>query len=198
MNDVSKHNGSASDTARPNERNSYDNLSEAEFLAHEAELAKTALSNTLGEIKADLARAGNIKLWAHHYPWLTAGLAVATGFTLAAVASGGSNSGSSNNGSAEGSLAADEEAQRQRLVRETAKAPYNSLPGNKPKLGDSLLGSLFSLARTALEASLVSAIREQGIQAQSQPPPATAPPPATVSGAQFSSSDTVDSAGRSR
>ena len=38
------------------------NLSEAEFLAHEAELAKTALSNSLAELKGSIAQAGNIKL----------------------------------------------------------------------------------------------------------------------------------------
>jgi hypothetical protein len=185
MNDVSKHNGNASAAAQPNGHKSYDNLSEAEFLAHEAELAKTALGNTLDEIKTELAKAGNLKLWAHHYPWVTAGLAVATGFTLAAVASGRGSDG------ADPSLTADEEAERQRLLRETAKAPYNSVAGNKPKLGDSLLGSLFSLARTALEASLVSAIREQGIQAQGQAGPATVQPPAPVSGAAQPSSEAV-------
>jgi len=172
MNDVSKHNGSASAAAPPNAPNSYDNLTEAEFLAHEAELARTALSNTLGEIKNDLAKAGNIKLWAHHYPWLTVGLAVATGFTLAAVAQGGAGETTIGEG-----VAAEEEADRQRLLHETARAPYNTGAGSKQKLGDSLLGSLFSLARTALEASLVSAIREQGIEAQ---PSAANAPPASV------------------
>jgi hypothetical protein len=143
-------------------------------LAHEAELAKTALSNTLAELKGSFAQAGNIKLWAHHYPWVTAGLALATGFTLAAVAAGGSTNGISDD-----SVPASEESERQRLVREMAKAPYNSVPGSKPKLGDSLLGSLFSLARTALEASLVSAIREQGIQAQSQASHQSSSPSAT-------------------
>lgn len=175
MNDVSKHNGSNSAAAPPNGRNSYANLSEAEFLAHEAELAKTALSNTLAELKGSFAQAGNIKLWAHHYPWVTAGLAVATGFTLAAVARGGSATGDTDE-----SVPASEEAERQRLVREMAKAPYNAVPGSKPKLGDSLLGSLFSLARTALEASLVSAIREQGIQAQNQVNPHSSSPPTTA------------------
>jgi hypothetical protein len=185
MNDVSKHNGNASAAAPSNGRSSYDNLTEAEFLTHEAELAKTALGNTLDEIKTELAKAGNIKLWAHHYPWMTAGLALATGFTLAAVAKG------ADSGKANETIPASEEAERQRLLRETAKAPYNSVTGNTPKLGDSLLGSLFSLARTALEASLVSAIREQGIQAQSQPVSVTVPTPAPVSGTAQPSSESA-------
>jgi hypothetical protein len=109
---------------------------------------------------------------------LTVGLAVATGFTLAAVAAGGG--GESAGGRADGPLEADEEAERQRLLHETARAPYNTGAKSHQKLGDSLLGSLFSLARTALEASLVSAIREQGIQAQSQASSVAPPPPATV------------------
>jgi hypothetical protein len=165
MNDVSKHNGSDSATAQPSGQRSYAKLTESEFLTHEAELAKTALSNTLRELQGDFAKAGNIKLWAHHYPWVTVGVAVATGFTLAAIAKSGSDATGAD---IDGSLRASEEAERQRLVRETAKAPYNSTTAGKPKLGESLLGSLFSLARTALEASLVSAIREQGIQAQNQ------------------------------
>jgi hypothetical protein len=189
MNDGSSHNGNASAVAPPSARNSYDNLTEAEFLAHEAELAKTALGNTLGEIKADLAKAGNFKLWAHHYPWLTVGLAAATGFTLAAVAAGGGvgaerrgdeDASGANGSGREDPLRAGEEAERQRLLHETARAPYNTGGKSKQKLGDSLLGSLFSLARTALEASLVSAIREQGIQSQNQTNPATSPPPASA------------------
>jgi hypothetical protein len=144
-------------------------------------LAKTALTRTLAELKGSFAQAGNIKLWAHHYPWVSVGLAVATGFTLAAVASGGSTTDNSDE-----SIPATEEGERQRLVREMAKAPYNSVPGHKPKLGDSLLGSLFSLARTALEASLVSAIREQGIQAQNQTNVQSSSPPAMAASASAS------------
>jgi hypothetical protein len=119
-------------------------------LAHEADLAKTAIGNALAELKTNIAKAGDIKLWAHHYPWVTLGVAAATGFTLATVAASGGDA----------SATEGEEESRQRLVREAAAAPYNSAAvGPKPKLGESLLGSLFSLARTALEASLVSAIR---------------------------------------
>lgn len=114
------------------------------------------MSNALAELKTNFAKAGDVKLWAHHYPWLTVGVAAATGFTLATIAKSSSGDGAETEG---------EEAARQRLVREAAKAPYNSAAvGTKPKLGESLLGSLFSLARTALEASLVAAIRTEGIE----------------------------------
>jgi hypothetical protein len=156
MNADSNNSGTASATPRQNEHSRYKNLTEAEFLAHEADLAKSAISKVLAELKANAAKAGDVKLWAHHYPWVTLGVAAATGFTLAAVATSGGADVSETEG---------EEAARQRLVRETAKAPYNSTGGGtKPKLGDSLLGSLFSLARTALEASLVSAIRTDAIE----------------------------------
>jgi len=136
----------------------YGHLSEAEFLAQEAELAKTAIGSALAEMKSELAQAADIKLWTQHYPWLAVGAAAATGFTMAAIVQKGSATAAEAPG----------EAERQRLLRETAKAPYNTpsvFPtSSKPKLGDSLLGSLFSLARTALEASLVAAIRAEGIE----------------------------------
>ena len=160
-------NGSASATPRPNERNSYGKLTEAEILAHEAQLAKTAMSNALAELKTQFGAAGDVKLWAHHYPWLTVGVAAATGFTLATIAKRSDSDGVQTEG---------EEEVRQRLVREAAKAPYNSaLGGSKPKMGESLLGSLFSLARTALEASLIAAIRNEGIERSQAATPACNP-----------------------
>jgi hypothetical protein len=138
----------------PNGHNNYAKLTEAEFLSHEAELAKTAIGNALSEFKTELAKAGDVRLWAHHYPWVTLGVAAATGFTLAAIV---------NKGLADAEPPHDKSSER--LIRETAKAPYNDVPGSsQPRVGDSLLGSLFSLARTALEASLVSAIRAEGIE----------------------------------
>ena len=156
MNADSNSNGNASATQPPNEPSNYSKLTEAEFLEHEADLAKTAISNALAELKGNLAKAGDLKLWAHHYPWVTLGVAAATGFTLATVAAKGGE---------DPAQAENEEASRQRMVREAAKAPYNSTAtGTKPKLGDSLLSSLFSLARTALEASLVSSIRTDAME----------------------------------
>jgi hypothetical protein len=180
MNADSSSNGSDSATPQPNAHSNYSKLTEAEILAHEAELAKSAISNVLAELKTNVAKAGDVKLWAHHYPWVTLGVAAATGFTLATVAAGGGADTSETEG---------EEATRQRLVREAAKAPYNSADaGTKPKLGESLLGSLFSLARTALEASLVSAIRADTIErAQSTVQTGSPPPPAETSDAPTNS-----------
>jgi ElaB/YqjD/DUF883 family membrane-anchored ribosome-binding protein len=154
MSDGKRSNGNDSDTRYRNAQNKYDNLTEAEFLAHEADLAKTAMSTAFGELKANLARAADIKLWAHHYPWLTVGVAAASGFTLAGVVRGGGQS--EDNGPAA-------DRHHEWLLREEAKAPLNGDQA-KSKVGESLLGSLFSLARTALEASLVSSIRQQAQQ----------------------------------
>jgi hypothetical protein len=174
MNADSNSNESASATPQPNGHSNYSKLTEAEFLAHEADLAKTAIGNALAELKANLAKAGDVKLWAHHYPWVTLGVAAATGFTLAAVAARGSADASETEG---------EEESRQRLVREAAAAPYSSAAGStKPKLGESLLGSLFSLARTALEASLVSAIRADTLD-RAQATVQTGDPASTAAGA---------------
>jgi hypothetical protein len=140
------------------------------LLAHEAQLARTAIDVTLAQLKANLSKAGDIKLWAHHYPWLTVGVAAASGFTLAAITKGG---GGAKAGAA---VLSDEERQRRLLLNETAQASLGRYP-DKPNVANSLLGSLFSLARTALEASLVTAIREQGersVAAAANQPPATA------------------------
>ena len=138
------------------------------------------MSGALNELKSNLAKAGDIKLWAHHYPWMTLGVAAATGFTLATVATGKD---------ARPPETAGEEESRQRMVREAAASPYPP-HGSKPKLGDSLLGSLFSLARTALEASLVSAIRTEGAERseaarQNAPFRPDAPEPTTHSSRQM-------------
>jgi hypothetical protein len=163
MSDANRSNGSALDTPHRNEPTKFENLTEAEFLAHEAELAKSAISTAFNDLKANLARAADVKLWAHHYPWLTMGVAAASGFTLAGVVKSGSSTAPDTQ--------SDEESHREWLIREAAKAPYNSAAGEKKlKLGESVLGSLFSLARTALEASLVSSIRQQA-----QQPPACTP-----------------------
>jgi hypothetical protein len=48
MSDGKRSNGNDSDTRYRNAQNKYDNLTEAEFLAHEADLAKTAMSTAFG------------------------------------------------------------------------------------------------------------------------------------------------------
>jgi hypothetical protein len=52
------------------------------------------------------------------------------------------------------------------LLLQAAKVPYDdvSRPGPKATVSNSLLGSLFNLARTAMEASLVSAMRAEGVE----------------------------------
>jgi hypothetical protein len=181
MSSASSSNGSASVTQQPTAHNNYDNLTESEFLTHQAELARTAISGALAELKTELSKAGNVKLWTHHYPWVSLGVAAATGFTLAAVV---------KKGTADVTPQDEEDVERHRLLHQFAETPYNSRPGEKPQLGQSLMGSLFSLARTALEASLVSAIRADGIargHTGSTPPEQVTPPAACTPAAPLES-----------
>ena len=160
MNADNSNNGNSSATQPQNEHSRYERLTEAEFLAHQAELAKTALQNTLTEFKTNLAHAGDPKLWTHHYPWVSIGLAAATGFTLAAVVNG-----------ADTAPQEGDEPARRHMLHEVAKAGPRGVDDSKHHFRESLLGSLFSVARTALEASLVSAIHAQGREQSQSPPP---------------------------
>lgn len=161
-----------SDITSDNEQPRYETLSESEYLTHEAELAKTAITRTLEDLKAGLAKAGDVRLWTHHHPWVAVGIAAATGFSLAAlVKSGGENSEHD-----------EASVERRRLLEEAAKAPYDGYTSRRSaKVSDSLLGSLFNLARTAIEASLLAAIRAEGVE-RAQKATCPTPAPAASSG----------------
>jgi hypothetical protein len=83
MPDDTQNNADASDTTSPLKPR--DNLSEAEHLAREADDAKSAIAHTLGEMRASLKDAGDVRAWARSYPWTTLGAAAATGFLVAAA-----------------------------------------------------------------------------------------------------------------
>jgi hypothetical protein len=59
--------------------------SEAEFLAHESRLAAEALRGALHDLSEGLHSAADVRLWTQQYPWLSVGVAAATGFAAAAV-----------------------------------------------------------------------------------------------------------------
>jgi hypothetical protein len=130
------------------EPKAYENLSEAEFLNHQAELAKTAISASLDELKSALKSAADVKLWAHHHPWVSVGVAAATGFTLASMV-GGSKS--------------PDRSAHNNVGRSTVDRLNQVGAEDTSSASGSLLSSLFTLARTALEASLVAAIRTEGM-----------------------------------
>jgi len=156
MNAVMQKNDSSSDTTSPSARNGYKNLTEAEFLTHEAGLARSAITATMTELKGSLKNAADLTLWTHHHPWMTVGVAAAAGFTVAsAIKGGGGNPLDGLSGVQAGAAAAN--------------GSGDAATGSGQS--KSLMGSLFNLARTALEASLVSAIRAEGIARAVQPQP---------------------------
>jgi hypothetical protein len=169
MSSVNSINTRDSDKTFDDEPQRYEKLTESEFLTHEAELAKTAMARTLDELKSGLVKAGDVRLWTQHHPWVALGVAAATGFSLAALLRGGGEDRSEP----EAVIAA-----RKQLLEEAAKSPYDghaSRPG--PTVSSSLLGSLFNLARTAIEASLLTAIRAEGVERAQAPYPIQATPP---------------------
>ena len=60
-------------------------LSESEFLAQQAEMARTAMMRSLSEIKTRLAQGADPKAWAREFPWITVGAAAVAGFAAAAT-----------------------------------------------------------------------------------------------------------------
>ncbi len=156
MNSDNKTNNHDLVTASNSEPQRYETLTESEYLTHEGELAKTAIARTIDELKASLIKAGDVRLWTHHHPWVAIGVGAATGFSLAAVVRSA------------GKEQPDEDeklAEARNLLLQAAKVPYDDAPPRrKSKVSDSLLGSLFNLARTAMEASLVTAMRAEGVE----------------------------------
>jgi ElaB/YqjD/DUF883 family membrane-anchored ribosome-binding protein len=160
MNSANRIKDQDSGKTSDNEQQRYETLTEAEYLTHEAELAKTAIARTLEDLKSGVAKAGDVRLWTHHHPWAAVGVAAATGFSLAALMLGGGRRDANQE---------EEEARRRHLYEEAAKAPYDDYTSRRsPKVSDTLLGSLFNLARTALEASLLTAIRTEGVERAQQ------------------------------
>jgi hypothetical protein len=59
-----------------------ENRSEREYVMNEAQLAKTAMRATLGDLKRTAQRAANPALWTRQYPWAGVGIAAAAGLLV--------------------------------------------------------------------------------------------------------------------
>ena len=60
-------------------------LTEAEYLAQQAGLAKAAMSHAWGQVKARLGQGVAPQEWAKEYPWITVGAAAVAGFIATAA-----------------------------------------------------------------------------------------------------------------
>jgi hypothetical protein len=58
-------------------------LSEAQFLQQQAQLAKDAVARTFQQFTAGLGQGANPVEWAREYPWISVGAAAALGFVAA-------------------------------------------------------------------------------------------------------------------
>jgi ElaB/YqjD/DUF883 family membrane-anchored ribosome-binding protein len=61
------------------------NRSEERFLADQAADARTAMMQTLQEMKQTLAKAADVRTGARQHPWVATAAAVAVGFVAGAV-----------------------------------------------------------------------------------------------------------------
>jgi hypothetical protein len=77
--------GTTSSSAPANTSNSKTpaELTEAQFLQQQAELAKEAISRTLKRIATDLGKGASPIEWAREYPWVSLGAATVAGFFAA-------------------------------------------------------------------------------------------------------------------
>lgn len=63
------------------------NESEKRFLADQAADARTAMMQTVQEMKRTLAKARDVRTWARQHPWIATSSAVAAGFVVGALLS---------------------------------------------------------------------------------------------------------------
>jgi hypothetical protein len=60
-------------------------LTEAQFLAAQAEQAKAAMLKTVAELKSRLAEGANPAQWTRDYPWISLGVGAVAGFVAAST-----------------------------------------------------------------------------------------------------------------
>src|SRR5215469_9916187 len=60
-------------------------LSESQFLAQQAEMARQAMTRSLSEIKTRLGQGADPRAWAKEFPWITVGAPAVAGFVAAST-----------------------------------------------------------------------------------------------------------------
>ncbi|MDZ4819253.1 MAG: hypothetical protein SGJ20_09800 [Planctomycetota bacterium] len=133
----------------------YENLTEVEFLAHQAELAKSAIANSSTQFKEAIKSATDLKAWAHYHPWLSVGVAGAVGFSLAAALKGKKPMPAA---SVNGSAATKGETSANGAAATAARAG----------MATPLLAGIFRLAGTVLETTVLTALRTDAFQSQAR------------------------------
>lgn len=76
---------SSAPASNPPTEKSTTNVSEADYLAQQADAAKDALSATLGQIKTRLGQSADVRLWTKEHPWISLATAAVAGFAAAST-----------------------------------------------------------------------------------------------------------------
>jgi hypothetical protein len=120
--------------------------SESEFLAHESRLAAEALRGALYDLTEGLHSAADVRLWAQQYPWLSVGVAAATGFAAGAVLAPGTTH------------AAAPPAPMPSPEQATSEAAPRASAASHPSMTHALLAPFWNIAKTAAEGWLMTAV----------------------------------------
>jgi hypothetical protein len=125
-----------------------DNLSAADFLNKEAEMARAAIVQTLQALKEDVKNAADLHYWTREHPWAAVGVASLAGF-LAATAV----------------IRAPETEAEARRDRQPREAHENGQPRATAASGLGwLMVPLFDLLKTSVEKYVAGAV-QSGSQA---------------------------------
>lgn len=132
--------------------------SEPKFLEHEANDARAAIQNTLGDLQRDLLNvwdnATDVRSWVDAHPWLALGAASAAGFVTAAVLTPAANESAVHKWSrvARGMMGSDGESERAEAPRAAAPPPaHHSILGM-------ILSPLVEVLKVALQNIIVAAV----------------------------------------
>jgi hypothetical protein len=159
--------GATSGTKPPDPDTPPEKLSEAEYLAQQAETAKQALAHAWQEVKVRLGQGVAPAEWAKQYPWITVGAAAVAGFVATAALV------PSKEEQALKKLAAIERALNPAPSREDER----SSTGNGRKEGSGLVGTLLhevlNIAKPVLLSMMTAGIG--GAAAAPQQPPMNDP-----------------------
>lgn len=154
--------GATSGTKPPDPETPPEKLSEAEYLAQQAETARLALAHAWEQVKVRLGQGVAPSEWAKEYPWITVGAAAVAGFVATAALV------PSKEEQALKKLAAIERALNPAPPREEEHSN-----GNSKKTGSGLMGTILhevlNIAKPVL-LSMMSAGVGGAVGAQQQQP----------------------------
>lgn len=155
--------GATSETKPPAPDTPPEKLSEAEYLAQQAETARLALTHAWQQVKARLGQGVAPAEWAKEYPWITVGAAAVAGFVATAALV------PSKEEQALKKLAAIERALNPGPAREEDHSN-----GNGRKEGPGVLGTILhealNIAKPVLLSMMSAGIGGAGATAAQQPP----------------------------